>query len=236
MRILATRGLRSDAAHWRRGPLIEHAIQLAGDPERPRFCYLGTAAGDGLSGTTALLQRVRGLRRPRHPPRAVHDAQRRRRPRPPALPGRHLGRWRVGRQPARGLAGAPHRRGAARVLGERRRAQRRLGRARSAGTSAARPTATAPTCASRRPASACCPTATASTTTARSSAGRCCTRWSRRATCPPRTPPTTASASSTRAPSWSRRSPTGPAWRRTSSSARTTAPSSRPGSSLALLS
>ena len=75
-----------------------------------------------------LLQRLRGLRRPRHPPRAVHDAERRRHPRAPALPGRHLGRWRIGREPPGRLAGAPRRRGAARVLGERGRPQRCLGR------------------------------------------------------------------------------------------------------------
>jgi peptidase E len=54
MRILATSGgfLPTDigAFHWRRGPLIEHAIHLAGDPDRPRFCYLGTASGDSLNG------------------------------------------------------------------------------------------------------------------------------------------------------------------------------------------
>lgn len=54
MRILATSGgfLPSDLGpfHWRRGPLIEHAIHLAGDPEHPRFCYLGTASGDSLNG------------------------------------------------------------------------------------------------------------------------------------------------------------------------------------------
>ncbi len=38
------------AFQWRRGPLIEHAIALAGNPERPRFCYLGTASGDSLNG------------------------------------------------------------------------------------------------------------------------------------------------------------------------------------------
>jgi peptidase E len=55
LHILATSGgfLSSDLGpfHWRRGPLIEHAIHLAGDPERPRFCYLGTACGDAANGT-----------------------------------------------------------------------------------------------------------------------------------------------------------------------------------------
>ncbi len=57
MRILATSGgfLPSDVTpyEWRRGPLIELAIQLAGDPDRPRFCYLGTASGDAVVGTAA---------------------------------------------------------------------------------------------------------------------------------------------------------------------------------------
>jgi peptidase E len=57
MRILATSGGFRPADlgpyHWRTGPIIDHAIHLAGDPERPRFCYLGTAAGDALIGTGA---------------------------------------------------------------------------------------------------------------------------------------------------------------------------------------
>jgi len=57
MRILATSGgfLPSDLGpyHWRTGPIIDHAIHLAGDPQRPRFCYVGTAAGDVLVGTGA---------------------------------------------------------------------------------------------------------------------------------------------------------------------------------------
>ena len=61
------------------------------------------------------------------PPRAVPDAQRRRRPGAPARPGRHLGRRRVGRQPARGVAGARPRRDPARVLGAGRRPRRGLG-------------------------------------------------------------------------------------------------------------
>ena len=56
MRILATSGgfLPTDHGpyHWRRGPLIDHAIGLAGNPAQPRFCYLGTASGDSLNGTT----------------------------------------------------------------------------------------------------------------------------------------------------------------------------------------
>jgi peptidase E len=54
MKILATSGgfLPSEYGvyQWRRGPLIEHAISLAGSPERPRICHLGTAQGDSLNG------------------------------------------------------------------------------------------------------------------------------------------------------------------------------------------
>jgi peptidase E len=55
VKILATSGgfLPSDLGlfQWRRGPLIEHAIELAGNPPRPKFCYLGTASGDNPNGT-----------------------------------------------------------------------------------------------------------------------------------------------------------------------------------------
>jgi peptidase E len=54
VQILATSGgfLPSDYGpfHWRRGPLIEHAIALAGNPDRPRICHVGTAHGDSLNG------------------------------------------------------------------------------------------------------------------------------------------------------------------------------------------
>jgi len=64
MRILATSGgfLPSDTGpfQWRRGPLIEHAIHLAGDPDRPRFCYLGTASGDSLNGTAGFYRAFAG--------------------------------------------------------------------------------------------------------------------------------------------------------------------------------
>jgi peptidase E len=64
MRILATSGgfLPSDTGpfHWRPGPLIEHAIHLAGDPARPRFCYLGTASGDSVNGTSAFYRAFAG--------------------------------------------------------------------------------------------------------------------------------------------------------------------------------
>src|ERR1044072_1537911 len=64
MRILATSGgfQPSDLGpyHWRTGPIIEHAIHLAGDPERPRFCYVGTATGDSLNGTAGFYSALAG--------------------------------------------------------------------------------------------------------------------------------------------------------------------------------
>jgi peptidase E len=64
MRILATSGgfLPSEYGpfQWQRGPLVEHALHLAGDPDRPRFCYLGTATGDSVTGTSAFYNAFRG--------------------------------------------------------------------------------------------------------------------------------------------------------------------------------
>lgn len=64
MKILATSGgfLPSEYGpfQWRRGPLIEHAIALAGDPDRPRFCYVGTATGDNLNGTAGFYRAFAG--------------------------------------------------------------------------------------------------------------------------------------------------------------------------------
>jgi peptidase E len=64
VKILATSGgfLPTDlgAFQWRRGPLIEHAIHLAGDPERPRFCFVGTASGDSLNGTAGFYRAFAG--------------------------------------------------------------------------------------------------------------------------------------------------------------------------------
>ena len=64
MKILATSGgfLSTDIGpfQWRRGPLVDHAIALAGDPARPRFCYLGTASGDGLNGTAGFYRAFAG--------------------------------------------------------------------------------------------------------------------------------------------------------------------------------
>ena len=65
MKILATSGgfLPDDTGapfHWRRGPLIEHAIELAGAPERPRFCHLGTAHGDAVGGVAGFYRAFAG--------------------------------------------------------------------------------------------------------------------------------------------------------------------------------
>ena len=48
MDILATSGgFRPDRRTWLTvGPIIEFAFELAGKPDRPKFCYVGTALGD----------------------------------------------------------------------------------------------------------------------------------------------------------------------------------------------
>ena len=64
MKIFATSGgfLPSGRGpyQWRRGPIIEHAIALAGSPDRPRFCYIGTAGGDNVNGIAAVYQAFAG--------------------------------------------------------------------------------------------------------------------------------------------------------------------------------
>lgn len=64
VKIVATSGgfLPSDvgAFHWRRGPLIEHAIALCRNPGQPRFCYVGTASGDSLNGTAGFYRAFTG--------------------------------------------------------------------------------------------------------------------------------------------------------------------------------
>ena len=64
MKILATSGgfLPTDLGpfQWRRGPLIEHAIDLAGRPDRVKFCYVGTATGDSLNGTAGFSRAFAG--------------------------------------------------------------------------------------------------------------------------------------------------------------------------------
>lgn len=64
MQILATSGGFLPTDHgvfqWRRGPLIEHAIELAANPDRPRICYVGTASGDSLNGTAGFYRAFAG--------------------------------------------------------------------------------------------------------------------------------------------------------------------------------
>ena len=64
MHILATSGgflpTETGPYQWRRGPLVEHAIGLAGNPDRPRICYVGTAAGDSLNGTVGFYRAFAG--------------------------------------------------------------------------------------------------------------------------------------------------------------------------------
>jgi peptidase E len=57
MNILATSGGFWPGARRRvPGPLIDFAFELAGSPARPRFCYLGTAAGDRVVETAAVYE------------------------------------------------------------------------------------------------------------------------------------------------------------------------------------
>ena len=64
MHILATSGgfLPSEIGpfQWRVGPLVEHAVALAGSPERPRICHLGTAHGDSLNGIAGFYRAFAG--------------------------------------------------------------------------------------------------------------------------------------------------------------------------------
>lgn len=64
MKILATSGgflsTQYGPFQWRRGPLIEHAFTLAGNPDRPRICYIGTATGDSLNGTAGFYRAFAG--------------------------------------------------------------------------------------------------------------------------------------------------------------------------------
>jgi peptidase E len=64
--ILATSGgvVPSRRIRWEFGPLVEHAIDLAGVTGRPpKLCYLGTATGDSLFGLSCFYEaaQARGL-------------------------------------------------------------------------------------------------------------------------------------------------------------------------------
>jgi peptidase E len=58
MNILATSGGFRPGVRTRvvPGPLVDFAFELAGAPARPRFCYLGTAAGDNPVGTAMIYE------------------------------------------------------------------------------------------------------------------------------------------------------------------------------------
>src|SRR3954453_12247316 len=64
VQILATSGgfLPSDFGPFqgRGGPLTEPAIPLAGSPDRPRVCYVGTASGDNDNGTSGFYRAFAG--------------------------------------------------------------------------------------------------------------------------------------------------------------------------------
>ena len=64
MRILAASGgfLPSDTGpfHWRRGPLIEHALTLTGTAQRARVCHIGTAHGDSVNGVAGFYRAFAG--------------------------------------------------------------------------------------------------------------------------------------------------------------------------------
>ena len=58
MNILATSGgfQMGRRTRFTPGPLIDFMFQLAGSPQEPRFCYLGTAVGDSPAYTTAVYE------------------------------------------------------------------------------------------------------------------------------------------------------------------------------------
>lgn len=62
MNILATSGGFRPGRRTllRVGPMIDHALALAGSPARPKFCYVGTALGDNPAYTAAVTQAFLG--------------------------------------------------------------------------------------------------------------------------------------------------------------------------------
>ena len=64
MKILATSGgfrpSEYGPYYWQRGPIIEHALALAGSPEQPRICHIGTAHGDSLNGIAGFYRAFAG--------------------------------------------------------------------------------------------------------------------------------------------------------------------------------
>src|SRR5258708_7948733 len=43
-----------NASDWRPGPIFDLAFELAGRPDRPRLCYIGTATGDSITTNAAV--------------------------------------------------------------------------------------------------------------------------------------------------------------------------------------
>lgn len=62
MNILATSGgFRPGRRTWlETGPIIDFAFELAGSPERPKFCYVGTAGGDNPLTLASVVQAFLG--------------------------------------------------------------------------------------------------------------------------------------------------------------------------------
>jgi peptidase E len=60
--ILATSGgfRPGTRTSWKVGPIIDFAFELAGSPERPKFCYVGTALGDNPATTKSALDAFAG--------------------------------------------------------------------------------------------------------------------------------------------------------------------------------
>ena len=112
-----------DPMNLRPGPSYRLAADLARAGDHPRVCIIATAVGDDSARLAAAHNAFSKLGFISSHLHAVPDAERPRRARPPAGPGRDLGRRRQHRQPARAVAPARARRGPARVLGGGRGAQ-----------------------------------------------------------------------------------------------------------------
>ena len=196
-----------DPTNLRPGPSYRLAADLAQAGEHPKVCALGHGDGRRPAPARGHPQRVRQDRLPQLASHAVPDAELPRCARPPAGPGRDLGRRRQHGQPAGPVAPARARRDPARVLGGRRGAQgcvRRLdllAHRRDDGLVRARHFSPSPT------GSASCPIRTARITTSRSNDARSSTAWSPRVRYPTAMPPRTERGSSSSAPSWPRLSP-----------------------------
>ena len=175
MNILATSaGFQPDGRYGLQvGPVVRHAIALS-EASRPRLCLMHTATGDDAARYAlayAALARdcpqvqvshLQLFPMPNVADPAAHLLE----------PGRRVGGRRQCREPARGVAGPRPCRGVPGGLESKAWSSPAAAPAPCAGTSAARPTRSAPTCGRSPTASRCCRSATVPTTTRRSSAGR----------------------------------------------------------------